>query len=106
MQVDADPLQTEDAHYAESVEILMVEATDDFDMDVKKADHISAVADVEMQLVYPQAEEGPVDFLERCKLSDSKTMLCPRCSTFFEEEAAKKLEDIGMQDSRMSKGWN
>lgn len=37
MQVSVDPFQTEEAHYVESIDILMVEAIDDFNMDVEKA---------------------------------------------------------------------
>lgn len=57
-------------------------------------------------MVYPQAEEGLIGFLERYKLSDSKTMLCPRCSVVFDEEASKKLEDTRVQDPRRSRGGN
>lgn len=105
MQVNVDPLQTKEAHYAKSIEILMVGATDGFDMEVDKSEHIPAV-DAELQLVYPQAEEGLVDFLERWKLSESQTMLCPRSSIVFDKEATKKLEDTKMHDSRKRKGGN
>ena len=37
MKVDVDPLHTEEAHYTEPVEVLMVEVADGFDMDVEKA---------------------------------------------------------------------
>lgn len=53
MQVDVDPFQIEEAHYTELVEILMVEATDEFDMDVEKPDQIPKVTGDEVQLVYP-----------------------------------------------------
>lgn len=51
-----------------------MEATEGFDMDVEKVEQIFAIVDVEMQLVYPQAEEGLINFLENFKLSDSKMM--------------------------------
>lgn len=92
IKVNFDPMQTEDAHYVEPVEILMVEATKGFNMEVNKGEQISAIADSHMQTVYPQAEEGLIDFLERCKFNDSKTMLCPRCRAIFDEETTKKLE--------------
>lgn len=38
MQVDADPLQTEDAHYDEPIELLMLEATEGFNMEVEKGE--------------------------------------------------------------------
>lgn len=53
MQADTDPLQTEDENNVEPVEILMVEATDDFDMKVEKGEYISTIADVEIQMAYP-----------------------------------------------------
>lgn len=57
-------------------------------------------------MVYPQAEEGLINFLEHCKLSDSKKMLCLRCSDAHDEEETKKLEDIRVHDPRRSKGGN
>lgn len=48
MQVDVDSFQTKENHYTEPVEILMVEATDGFDMDVEKVEQIPSVTDVEM----------------------------------------------------------
>lgn len=48
MEVDVDPFQTKEAHYVEPVEILMVEATRGFDMDIKKDEQTYAVADEEM----------------------------------------------------------
>lgn len=104
MQVDADPLKTGDAHYNEHVEILMVEATYGFNINVEKAEQIPAVVDKEMQLMYAQAEEGMTDFLECCKLSDYKTILCPGYSDVFDDEATKKLEDTRMHDPKKSKG--
>lgn len=106
MQVDADLLQTEDAYTTEQFEILMVKDTEGFDMEVEKGEKISAVVNVEMHMVYPQADEGLTDFLERCKLSDSKTMLFPRCSIVFDEEETKKLRDTRVQDPRRSRGRN
>lgn len=44
------------------------------------------------QEVYPQSEEGLIDFLECCKLNDSKTMLYTCCSAVFDEEVENKLE--------------
>lgn len=49
MKMDSDPMQTEGAHYNEHVEILMVEATEGFNMEVDKGEHIFVVADVDMQ---------------------------------------------------------
>lgn len=41
---------------------------------------------------YPKSEKKLVDFLNQCKLKDSEVMLCPRCSSVFDKEAAKELE--------------
>lgn len=38
MKVDSDPMQIEDAHYVESLEIMMVEATEGFNMKVDKGE--------------------------------------------------------------------
>ena len=76
----------------------MVKATEGFNMEVDKGEQISIIADFEMQTVYPQAEDGLIDFLERCKLNDSKTMICPRCNVIFNEEVARKLENTMRYD--------
>lgn len=41
---------------------------------------------------YPKVEEKLVDFLNQCKLKDLEVMLCPRCNSVFDKEAAKKKE--------------
>lgn len=46
--VDVYPLETEDAHYVEPVEILIVEATKGFEMEVDKGEKISIVVDANM----------------------------------------------------------
>lgn len=92
MKVDLDPMQMEEAHYAGPIEILMVKGVDGSNMDVDKEEHISLIVDSNFQEVYPQYEEGLIDFLERFKLNDSKTMVCPYCSVMFDEEATKKVE--------------
>lgn len=53
MQVDVDPLYTEEAHYAELVEILMVEVIVGFDMDIEKVKQNFAHVDEEMKVVSP-----------------------------------------------------
>lgn len=45
----------------------MVKATEGFNMEVDKGEQISIIADFEMQVVYPQAEDGLIDFLEHCQ---------------------------------------
>lgn len=78
----------------------MVKAIEGFSMEVDKGEKIYVITDFDMQTVYPQAEEGLIDFLECCKLYDSKIMLCPRCSVVFYEEAVKKLENTERYDPR------
>lgn len=41
-----------------------------------------------MKVAYPTSEEYLIDFLKRCKISNSQTMICPRCSAVFDKEAA------------------
>jgi len=45
-----------------------------------------------MKVAYPTLEEELVDFLKRCKISNSTTMLCLRCSALFDKEPAKNIE--------------
>lgn len=45
MKLDSDHMKIEDSHYAESLEIMMVEATEGFKMEVDKGEQISAIAD-------------------------------------------------------------
>lgn len=90
----------------DSIDILMVEATEGFDTEVDKGKQIYVVADVGMQMVYPKADEGLTDFLELCKLSNSKKMLCPRCSVVFDAQTSMKLEDTRVQDPMRRKGGN
>lgn len=47
-----------------------------------------------MKVVFSKAEEELIDFLNRCKLNDSKIMLCPCCNTILDKEVAKELEKI------------
>lgn len=65
MKVNSSLMQIEDAHYVEPLEILMVKVTEGFNMEVDKGEKISTIADSNMQMVYPQAEEGLINFLER-----------------------------------------
>jgi len=37
-----------------------------------------------MEVAYPKAEEDLIDFLNRCKISNTNAMLCPRCSAVFD----------------------
>jgi len=45
-----------------------------------------------IQVVFPKAKEDLIDFLNKCKISGSLVMLCPRCSVVFDKKAAKNVE--------------
>jgi len=53
-----------------------------------------------MKTTYPEAEEDLIDFLNRCKISNTHAMLCPRCSAVFDKEAAKSVEGFRPQPNR------
>jgi len=57
-----------------------------------------------MTVVYPRAEEDLIDFLNRCKISNTNVMLCPRCSAIFNKEATKSVEGFQPQLKRTG-GW-
>jgi len=46
-----------------------------------------------MNGAYPMDEEELIDFLNRCRLNNSKVMLCLKCSVVFDKEATKGLEN-------------
>jgi hypothetical protein len=64
----------------------------------------------QMKVVYPQAKEDLVDFLNRCKLENKGVMLCPRCSAVFDKEATEGLKKYQVinkgakQNQRLDKG--
>ena len=128
MQVDVDPLKKADSMYAEIVDINMVDISEEFgagdsveasmpkkklqeDTEMVTEDHQSDNAMVtedqfaeKMRVAYPRAEEDLIDFLNRCKISNSNVMLCPRCSAVFDKEAAKSVERFPPQ-SKWKGGW-
>jgi len=56
-----------------------------------------------MEVAYPKAEEDLIDFLNRCKISNTNAMLCPRCSAVFDKEAAKFVEGFLPHTERKSR---
>lgn len=68
VQVGFDPLQINDAIYAESLECLMVEATEspDVEMEVSESNYVKKV-----KAVYPTTKEEHADLLNRVKLKSS-----------------------------------
>ena len=57
-----------------------------------------------MEVAYPKAEEDLIDFLNRCKISNTNVMLCPRCSAVFDKEAAKSVKGF-LPYTKREGGW-
>jgi len=121
MQVDADLLKTADSMYAEVVVTNMVDISEELmaietsmheeDLpadaeEVAENHHFDAEMVTEdqfaekMKASYRKAEEDLIDFLNRCKISNTHAMLCPRCSAVFDKEAAKSVEGFRPQPNR------
>ena len=47
-----------------------------------------------MKVVFPKPEEELMNFLNRCKLSNSMSMLCPNYNVVYDENATKKIEAL------------
>jgi hypothetical protein len=109
MQVDADPLKKTDSMYLEIQDMNMVEiseivpteTTDGPKVDVEMVTEGHKCVDTvitkgqyeeKIQVVFPKAEEDLIDFLNRCKISGSPVMLCPRCSAVYDKKATKNVE--------------
>ncbi|KEH16120.1 hypothetical protein MTR_0319s0030, partial [Medicago truncatula] len=109
---EAESSKKADSMYAEVVGINMVDVAESSDgkllsrkalpddTEMVTEDHVrnaSLVTEDQLQKnierAYPKAEEDLVDFLNRCKISNTNAMLCPRCSAVFDKEAAKAIED-------------
>jgi len=62
----------------------------------KDADKIASKLqfDEKAKAAYPMVEEELIDFLNRCRLKNSEVMLCPICSSVFDKEAIKSLENV------------
>lgn len=65
MKIDSDQLQVREANFVKLVGINMVEIID-FDMKVKG----EAFERNGIEVVYPKAVEGLLEFLHRCKADD------------------------------------
>jgi len=57
-----------------------------------------------MTEAYPKAKEDLIDFLNRCKISNTNVMLCPRCIAIFDKEAARYVEGFQPRPKRKG-GW-
>jgi len=124
MQVDVDPMKKVDSMYAEIVDVNMVDVSEVVstgiptgatmpdekapgDAEVATENHPFEDAVVtedqlaeKMTAAYPKAEEDLIDFLNRCKISNTNAMLCPRCSVVFDKEAAKSIEGFHPRPKR------
>lgn len=58
MNVDSDPIKTEDAHHTELGEIMMVKAVKGSNMEVDKGEQISSIVDSNIQAAYPSLNKG------------------------------------------------
>ena len=58
-----------------------------------------------MKVAYPMAQEDLIDFLSRCRLKNSKVMICPICSYVFDKEATKGLESFIPKSKKRGK-WS
>ena len=50
-----------------------------------------------MKVVFPKHEEELVDFLNRCKLGNSRSMLCPNCNVVYDKNTAKRIKALKMK---------
>lgn len=97
MKIDSDPLQVRNTIYVELVAINMVKITKDFDM-AKFED-----SENHIEVVYPKASEGLVEFFRKCKVEYSEVMMCPRCNVIFDKKVAKKVEFS--QQAKKQENW-
>lgn len=75
----------------------MIEITKDFDMDEFEE------SENQIEVVYPKASEGLVEFLHRSKAEDSEVMLCPRYSVVFDKKATRKVNST--QQAKERENW-
>jgi len=117
MQVDDDPLKKDDSMYAEIIGINMVDISEVAATGIPiEASMPEAKVLVDAKMVtedqfaekmivaYPRAEEDLIDFLNKCKISNTNAMLCPRCIAIFDKDAAKSVEGFQPQSKRKG-GW-
>lgn len=78
-----------EALFVEPIDIMVVDTVDE----ARAKDNKENYED-EASKVYLKAEEELIDFLNCYRLKYSEGMLCPRCSSMFDKEAANELERI------------
>lgn len=106
MQVDSDPLKVEEGLYSEPLECMMVETTDGI---IESSDVTSLAESLEVLMVetivgfdnkaenglesaYPQTGESLSGFQEKCRVSGSRALLCPKCSMVFDAKTTERLK--------------
>lgn len=82
---ESDP-KVEEVSFVKPVNVLMVDIVETTEANEPNYQE-------KLKVVFPKAEEELIDFLNQCKLKDFEVMLCPRCSSVFDKEAPKKLEN-------------
>ena len=85
-----------DASYLERVTINMVEISKDYNMAEFENEN-------QIEVVYPKAGEGLLEFLHRCKVEDSKVILCPWCNVVFDKNITRKVEST--QQEKKNENW-
>jgi len=127
MKVYVDPLRKADSLYVDIADVNVVEVSGEIiagnfvepkvtaecqktDIEMVTGDHVCnnevVIEDQyakKVQVACPKAKEDLIDFLNRCKISNSATMLCPRCSAVFDKETAKNIEAFRPQSKRKGK---
>lgn len=48
--------------------------------------------------IFPKPEEELVDFLNWCKVSNSRTLLCPNWNVVYDEKVAKKINTLRKEE--------
>ena len=126
MQIDADLLKQTDFMYVEVVDVNIIETAESVAESLVNPKMLTIIKrrmwrwllrtifartkwllknnmQKKMKVAYPTSVEDLVDFTKRCKISNSTTMLCPRCSVVFDKEAARNIEGFRPKSKRKGK---
>ncbi|XP_050916563.1 uncharacterized protein LOC127131690 [Lathyrus oleraceus] len=82
----------EEAVFVEPIEIEMVKITEYDEADM--LEQTGESPDIDIDEVYPRADEDLVDFLYRCKNKGSQVFLCPRCGAVTDKIAAENFQKL------------
>lgn len=47
-----------------------------------------------MKVVFPQHKEELINFINRCKSNNSRTMLSPKCNSVYDKKTTKEIEAV------------